>query len=552
MDAMNALFDSWHPSSKMAGGPKLQKEGFYIMSYKNTNADACKICGREHANNNTYMTYHPEQHVGYYKCHSVIEDGKKEQKIKILGKKDKPAISKQFDRDDSYCWYNFSKYYKTKVFASFDQLLEEAKRDVPRVLTKIESGNGFYIKKSNTTDKLLEQIEKLDKLDFPISYMETDKKSKQPVEERINFSKFYFNFQKHFSSFAEVVCKPNSEVSEEQFNTWAGFKARKVETVDMNKINPLLDFIKEIYANNDEILFNFIMTWMSFMVCCPEVAAGVTLVLIGPQGIGKNTIFDFISEYVIGDYLVVSNFGMKPFTNNFNSDLAGKRLIVVNEMASTKEEFRSGFDILKGLITERRITIEVKNGARYMIDNISCWVLMTNHRDSVIAEVGDRRNTFLEINPKYAGNIDFFDSFKKQVFNQETGNHFFTYLLSLCAQKKDILKVPVTDLKQQVIDLSKPNYLRFLATVKEDLCTLVDDEGNKFRDNFAMEHDNRFMYSSDEIPSLTLYNKYITWCETNGERNKATETKFGSMIKEYIDKKRKASGYVYILSTLRV
>ncbi len=73
----------------------------------------------------------------------------------------------------------------------------------------------------------------------------------------------------------------------------------------------------------------------------------------------------------------------------------GKRLVNINEMSSTKDEFKANFDTMKSYITEPTVKIEPKGVDSYTIKNISNFVLFTNHRGAIIVEADDRRYSHL-------------------------------------------------------------------------------------------------------------------------------------------------------------
>ena len=83
--------------------------------------------------------------------------------------------------------------------------------------------------------------------------------------------------------------------------------------------------------------------------------------------------------------MIVLN-GIERVVGKHNKHIANKRLIVINEMASTREECKSDFDRIKPYITDETITIEPKSIDSYEIDNIANTMCFSNHRDSILVE----------------------------------------------------------------------------------------------------------------------------------------------------------------------
>jgi phage/plasmid-associated DNA primase len=100
---------------------------------------------------------------------------------------------------------------------------------------------------------------------------------------------------------------------------------------------------------------------------------GKALAMVSEQGTGKGTLIEFM-ELLLRSINVASVAGIERITGRFNTILQNKRLVNINEMSSTKEEFRSNFDKIKSYITDPTITIEPKGVNPYKITNISNFV----------------------------------------------------------------------------------------------------------------------------------------------------------------------------------
>ncbi len=93
-------------------------------------------------------------------------------------------------------------------------------------------------------------------------------------------------------------------------------------------------------------------------------------------------------------------------------------------MASSKDDFISKYDILKSKISGETIQIEPKNVDSYSIDNILEFIFISNHKDSLYLETGDRRYFCLEVSDKYAQNTKYFTNIRDNYFNKEVYNNF--------------------------------------------------------------------------------------------------------------------------------
>jgi phage/plasmid-associated DNA primase len=243
------------------------------------------------------------------------------------------------------------------------------------------------------------------------------------------------------------------------------------------------------------------------------------------QGTGKGTLILFM-EYVLRSVNIVSIAGLHSIAGRFNTLIIGKRLVNINEMSSTKEEFRSNFDTMKSYITEPTIKIEPKGVDAYTIKNISNFVLFTNHRDAIIVEETDRRYAIFEVSEAHMNDNEYFGRIRRECLNQDVANEFYTYLLDFPVVPLN--QIPDTELRREMMQISKPNTLKFLDAVRE----------------------NNLYDGAEEVSATSFYDRYKQWCSDNGERGLVTSTKFGTIVNTKLQKRRTNRGWVYVMSGL--
>ena len=178
--------------------------------------------------------------------------------------------------------------------------------------------------------------------------------------------------------------------------------------------------------------------------------------------------------------------------------------------------------------------------------------MISNHRDAVIIEEKDRRYCCIDVWEGRMKDFDYFKQLRNTSFNQTVGDHFFTFLKYVFATKIDVLKFTVTKLKIEIMQISKPNYILFLESVKEDLSVTTTHDGSPFFDTFVNTYNNRFLHNVDSIRADSFYLRYREWCSKTGEQSILTNTKFGTMIKKYISSKKTKTGICYCLSSINI
>ena len=64
-----------------------------------------------------------------------------------------------------------------------------------------------------------------------------------------------------------------------------------MEDVKMNVIQPFLDHVREVIANNNEQVYKYILVWIASVLQKPSFKTETALVILGHQGTGKSQTF---------------------------------------------------------------------------------------------------------------------------------------------------------------------------------------------------------------------------------------------------------------------
>jgi hypothetical protein len=422
-----------------------------------------------------------------------------------------PAMTNCFDFTDPYDWGAFHKEYNGQ---DHDSVIDSVIDKYPRVVAHILDGEGSYIKKME--DGQVCMVKSLKSSDLKL------RPEKGPPITMSDVMSWRSN------SFSRIVCKltncPKSE-----FNVWSGFQAIRVVPAEQDSEGLALmkSFIMETWANGNQVHYNYIISWFAGLVTNLNSINKIALAMVSLQGGGKGTLIEFM-ELILRSVNVVSAPGIEKITGRFNTILQGKRLVNINEMSSTKDEFRSNFDKIKSFITDPTIMIEPKGVNPYIISNISNYVLFTQHRDAIVVEESDRRYAIFDMGTAHVNDNDYFGRIRALCFNQDVANQFYTYLLDFPAVPLN--KIPDTELRREMMSVSKPTPLKFLDAINED-----------------SDLKESIMDGETQVKSTVLYTKYREWCAENGERNILTSTKFGTVIGQKLRKIHKRDGYYYEL-----
>ena len=328
-----------------------------------------------------------------------------------------------------------------------------------------------------------EQSQLINKLeDHPIIYKKldedgNDKYINQPFASFVRTQTLHY--LRLYNTFDFIPCSPmdNPRNDPRIFNIWKGFQAKLIpqNEIDMGKIELILYHLKYVWCDGNQEHFDYLLgCYFKPLFTMPHIKTGVAINLVGEQGVGKTMIIDdFLIPYVFGEYSSTAVTGLSKLVQRFNNTLMGKLFISVNELPNIDVGKKDGFDTLKSLITDRRITIEPKGVNPFEMSNYTRYMFSTNNDMSIHLEIGDRRFFCLKVSQKHKNDITYFTKLSK-TFTQETANHFFSYCFWYESNQNSRV-VPMTKLKEEMTITCCPNPIKFLHNLKE-LLTINDNE----------------------------------------------------------------------------
>ena len=453
----------------------------------------------------------------------------------------KDMIRNRFDFSSPFDYQDLHNYCIHKNFDSLDDFSVYFKSQ-PLVIAKILAGSGQFVKKCSTEQKM-EITKKLETSDIIIKYEET--------------KEMYLSaFLRKEEAFGTIVCDMEN-ASTKNFNCFSGFQAtlpNKPESPETRAgVEKMKHFIYESWANRNEEHYRYILAWFAGLVTNLTGTNRVCLVMVSSEGAGKGTLVEFMG-YILRDSNIISPIGVDSITGTFNQLMEGKRLVVLNEQGSTKENFRGNADKMKSIIADPTLMIRPLYGNHYQVKNISNVLCCTNHRDCMVIGQTDRHYAVFEM-PNIKRDADFWIDLRKDCFNQEVANLFYADLLEL--DHVSLHKIPETAIRSEMMQLSKNSVLKFLDVLYSLPCVLLETTHEPIRkssDNIPCTiwyDDDVHLALRSKMLAASLYKEYSDWCKENHE-NTFSNCKFGTIVGQHFENKHTKKGRMYDLTKIKL
>ena len=272
---------------------------------------------------------------------------------------------------------------------------------------------------------------------------------------------FYF---KEYDQIKTLTCELNKPFVFGRFiNTCPAFK-HEVKNYDdypveiKNKVDMMLSFLKEIWASNNDLQFQFIIKWFANMARGGKNQS--VLYLRAEQGIGKSTFTDFLRKHVIGPKLCIQS-GSQPLISQFNAILFCKLLVIFEELENFSTNQWQGVSTrLKRDTTSDTCTYEDKFQKAFTAKNISNYIINSNV--DAIKDDDGRRYFILDLSNKRKGDFTYFNKIYENCMNDSVGEAFFAYLMTVDLTGYHDQDFPTTKAKEDAIVKRLDTVIRYL------------------------------------------------------------------------------------------
>lgn len=236
-------------------------------------------------------------------------------------------------------------------------------------------------------------------------------------------------------AYESLIFAPKMNVPDDCFNLFTGFAVEPKEGGDISGIRGLTRML----TGHNEALHSWLEKWAAHIVQKPFQKTEVAAVIIGHQGIGKDSYGDFLGELLGSCYYNTKTPENDVFAR-FNSCI--KKAVLVKFEEVNFKTIAPLADSLKGLITSKKQNIEQKGKDTIVLDSFVNIMMTSNHDVPIKIEEGDRRFVVMrgtdekKVYPHLSAEekkkrTDYWNSIYAQMNNPEVQSAYLHYLLNL-------------------------------------------------------------------------------------------------------------------------
>lgn len=319
----------------------------------------------------------------------------------------------------------------------------------------------------------------------------------------------------------QIGFDPSGKETQVKLNTWRGWPMEpKRGRCDM--LLELLEYLCSREGYNPDLV-KWVLCWMAYPLQHSGAKMQSAIILQGPQGTGKSTIFKVLAE-IYGHLDSYQNYSVildqKALEAKYNSDWDSKLFVLAEEVINSSDKWQLKNE-LKELVTGDRIRIEKKFLDAYYQTNRCNMVFLSNEDAPLPIDNDDRRHLVIWTPPPCS--LDYYAQVREEISNGGV-QAFYYYLMNLdLGDFKPWSRPPMTEAKQSMIDASRSSEDEFFhdwinGETPFPVCACRGDD---------------------------LFSAYIMHCQKIRERNIASRRRFRIKLAHMHDWHHRKQIYIY-------
>lgn len=183
-----------------------------------------------------------------------------------------------------------------------------------------------------------------------------------------------------------------------RFNTWPGWGV----VPKKGTIKPFFDLIDHLFTGTEPWVRQWFLRWVAYPMQHPGKKMFTSVLIHGrTHGTGKSMLGSMIGQIYGENFSVVKQ---RDLAGDFNDWAENKQFIMADDITGTDN--REHTDILKTLITQEKIRINMKFMPPYVVPDCLNYLFTSNQVDAFFLEDSDRRHFIHEVTAEKMSNED--------------------------------------------------------------------------------------------------------------------------------------------------
>ena len=283
------------------------------------------------------------------------------------------------------------------------------------------------------------------------------------------------------------------------------FEYTKNEKADTNALK-LFEELLLLNCGNNLVLRDYFRNYLAHLIQKPLELPGVSIILTGKKGTGKDTLINFMMKYVVGNRYSINYENNADFFEKHDMGCKDKFLVKIEE--ADRMLCLHNASALKSCITSETKTFNPKGQSKITTTNYCRFIFTTNKPNPVEMTEGERRFVIIPTSPERKGDTQYWNTIYKDLFTHQAGRAVADYLLSININDFNPRVLPVNEYQDNVVKNEEPSDETFFNSNTWDGEEITSSELFKLYKDFCINKDLEYVKTTNAFSRiLTKYTK---------------------------------------------
>jgi hypothetical protein len=216
----------------------------------------------------------------------------------------------------------------------------------------------------------------------------------------------------------------------------------------------------KVVSGNDPEKEKYLLNWLAHCIQKPFEIPGTAIIVTGDKGVGKDTLFDFYSQFVIGNTYCQNYTSTLQFWDKHDTGRMNKLIVKLEEAVGALN--RQNDSAFKARITSTNQMFNPKGIGAITCDNFNRYILTTNDSNPVKIEDNDRRFVIFTASNELQGIHQFWMEVRGKLFTEAAGAAVGAFLASLDIAEFNPRILPKDEYKEAIAAAEKSSEQLFI------------------------------------------------------------------------------------------
>lgn len=365
-----------------------------------------------------------------------------------------------------------------KPFVYFEKSEEESSEEIaPKVLKQdyllkkaMFEENSFYY---NPTNSIItwdgKQLHQCSTERASIRFVEYDFKHSDNIMDKTSFIKLWINDPSR-RVVNEINMKPSSDPM--VFSPPLIYRFQTFEIGESQTAIELFQRLLSVVCGKHQETYEYVASWLAHLIQRPFENPKTALFLTGRKGCGKDTMGDFIVEWLVGNTYAHNYESTSQFWDKHDTSRENRVFIKVEEVqGAINRQYASEF---KSRITSSTITVNPKGDKPRTTSHYCRYFGTTNEPQPWKTEDDERRAFIIPCSSEWVGNHDMWTTIRSTLFCEEGAAAVGKWLREYDIHTWDPRKIPKTEYMAHSAAVEITAEASFIASWSGEKCTMKD------------------------------------------------------------------------------